>query len=87
MKRLAIIAGLLALSLWASAQDDAQKAAADAAAAFAGAPAEATAPVKPNYWKYSTVFDIGVNQTSLVNWAAGGFGSVTLNTGFDAKLH
>ncbi|MBO4565977.1 MAG: DUF3078 domain-containing protein, partial [Bacteroidales bacterium] len=64
-----------------------QQAAAEAAAALAGAPAEEAAPVKPKYWSYSSVFDLGVNQTSLYNWAAGGFDNITLSTGLDAKAY
>ena len=86
MKRILLtFCGLVALCAGVRAQDDAQKAAAEAAAALAGAPAEEAAPVKPKYWAYSTVFDLGVNQTSLRNWAAGGFDNVTLSTGLDAK--
>ncbi len=86
MKRYSIIAGLLALcSVSAFAQDDAQKAAAEAAAAFADAPQEEAPVVKPKYWKSSSVFDLGITQTSLSNWAAGGFNTVTLAGGIDAK--
>ena len=72
MKRIVLVlCGLTALFTGARAQDDAQKAAAEAAAALASAPTEEAAPVKPKYWAYSSVFEIGVNQTSLYNWAAG----------------
>ena len=85
MKRISIILGALALCIPSFAQDDAQSAAAEAAAAFADAP-EAEAPVaKPIYWTKSSVFDLGLNQTSLNNWAAGGFNNVTLSAGVDAK--
>ncbi|MBR4826879.1 MAG: DUF3078 domain-containing protein [Bacteroidales bacterium] len=89
MKRILLILGALgSLSLSVLAQDNAQKAAADAAAALAGAPAqEAAPPAKPKYWAYSSVLDLGVNQTSLYNWAAGGFGSINLTTGLDAKAY
>ncbi|MBO6168460.1 MAG: DUF3078 domain-containing protein [Bacteroidales bacterium] len=85
MKRLTIIAGLLVLSAWGYAQDDAQKAAAEAAAALVGTPKEEAPAAKPKYWKSSSVFDLGLNQTSLTNWAAGGFNTVTLSAGVDAK--
>ena len=86
MKRFSIIAGLIALcGVSAFAQDDAQKAAAEAAAAFAGAPKEEAPAAKPKYWTSSSVFDLGVTQTSLTNWAAGGFNTVTLAGGIDAK--
>lgn len=87
IKKLTLLAGLLAICVSGYAQDDAQKAAAEAAAAFVGAKADEAAAAKPKYWQYSTVFDIGVNQTSLFNWAAGGFNNVTLNTGFDGKAY
>ena len=85
MKRFILALG--ALGLWASAfaQDDAQQAAAEAAAAFVEAPeTEAPAP-KPQYWKASSVFDLGFNQTYLSSWAAGGFNNVALAAGLDAK--
>ena len=85
MKKFVIIAGLLVLSAWAYAQDDAQKAAAEAAAALVGAPKEEAPVAKPKYWTTSSVFDLGLNQTSLTNWAAGGFNTVTLSAGIDAK--
>ena len=88
MKRIVIILGALGtICASAYAQDDAQKAAADAAAAFANAPKEEAPAPKPKYWDYSTLFDIGINQTSLFNWASGGFNNVTLSAGLDAKLH
>ena len=88
MKKIFLTLGALAaLCTAASAQDDAQKAAADAAAAFASAPAEEAPVVKPKYWDHSFNFDIGVNQTSLYNWAAGGVNNITLSTGLDAKAH
>ncbi|MBR5043228.1 MAG: DUF3078 domain-containing protein [Bacteroidales bacterium] len=85
MKKIIIAAGLLVLSVWAYAQDDAQKAAADAAAALVGTPKEETPAAKPKYWNATSVFDLGMNQTSLTNWAAGGFNNVTLSAGVDAK--
>ncbi|MBO4475577.1 MAG: DUF3078 domain-containing protein [Bacteroidales bacterium] len=88
MKRVIFILGALCtLGASAYAQDDAQKAAADAAAAIANAPKEEAPAPKPKYWDYSTVFDLGINQTSLFSWAAGGVNNITLNTGLDAKLH
>jgi hypothetical protein len=86
MKRTVIIlAAITALGIPAFAQDDAQKAATEAAEAFANAPAEDAPKAKPNYWKSTSVFDLGLNQTSLVNWAAGGFNNVTLSAAIDAK--
>ena len=86
MKRFIIaMASLAAVVAPAFAQDDAQKAAAEAAAAFVGAPDEQAVQAKPKYWETSSVFDLGLNQTSLRNWAAGGFDNVTFSAGIDAK--
>ena len=85
MKRIVILAAALALCAPAFAQDDAQQAAAEAAEAFVNAPQEEAPAAKPVYWTKSSVFDLGLNQTSLSNWAAGGFKNVTLSTAIDAK--
>ena len=85
MKRIVILAAALALCAPAFAQDDAQQAAAEAAEAFVNAPQEEAPVAKPVYWTKSSVFDLGLNQTSLNNWAAGGFKNVTLSTAIDAK--
>ncbi|MBR4808694.1 MAG: DUF3078 domain-containing protein [Bacteroidales bacterium] len=81
------LCGLTALFGVVRAQDDAQQAAAEAAAALAGAPKEEAPAPKPKYWKTSTVLDLGVNQTKLFNWAAGGFDNITLSAGLDAKAY
>ena len=85
MKRILILAAALAFCLPAMAQDDAQKAAAEAAEAFANAPEEEVPAPKPVYWTKSSVFDLGLNQTSFSNWAAGGFKNITLSSAIDAK--
>ena len=88
MKRIFLaLCGLTAAFGVLRAQDDAQQAAAEAAAALASAPQEEAPAVKPNYWKSSTVLDLGVNQTKLFNWAAGGFDNITLSAGLDAKAY
>jgi hypothetical protein len=88
MKRIFLaLCGLTATFGVLRAQDDAQQAAAEAAAALASAPQEEAPAVKPNYWKSSTVLDLGVNQTKLFNWAAGGFDNITLSAGLDAKAY
>lgn len=44
-------------------------------------PASDTLPKpKPQYWTSSVVTQIGFSQVSLTNWAAGGYGSIALNT-------
>ena len=89
MKRTLIILGALAAFCAPSfaQKNTAQDAAAQAAAEFAAAKPEEAPEAKPNYWKYSTVFDLGFNQTALTNWAAGGVNNITLSTGLDAKAH
>lgn len=58
--------------------------AAEAAAALQETPAtEAPAP-KPVYWQESVKTNINFTQTSLTNWAAGGFDNVTLGAYIDA---
>ena len=86
-KSVVILLTVLSTCFPALAQDDAQKAAAEAAAALANAPKTEAAPVKPNYWTRSAKFDLGINQTSLTNWAAGGYNTVTLAAGMDAAAN
>ena len=87
-RRLLISAiALLAAAGQSFAQTDIQKAMANAAAAYTQAP-EAEAPVeKPVYWTNSAEFSLGFNQTGLFKWAAGGYNTVTLNAGIDAKAN
>lgn len=85
MKKLLIIIAASSFCCNALAQDDTQKAAAEAAAAFAAAPEEEVAVAKVSYWKAASAFDIGLSQSSLTNWAAGGFNTITLSSGIDAK--
>ena len=42
---------------------------------------------KPVYWTRSADFDLGFNQTGLTNWAAGGYNTVSLAAGVDAKAN
>ncbi len=79
MKRFFIVIAVIACTaVAASAQDDVQKAAQEAAEAFAAAPLQKAAPKKPNYWTNSLTTQINVGQTSLTNWAAGGDNTFTL---------
>lgn len=77
-KTFAAISLLACVSISAFAQDDVQKAAQEAAAAFAQAPVNEAKPKKPNYWTNSLTTQINVGQTSLTNWAAGGDNTFTL---------
>ena len=85
MKRILVSAVMAALCIPAFAQDDVQKAAAEAAAAIYAAPKEEAAPEKPVYWTNSVDFSLGFDQTALFNWAAGGNNTMTLGAGVDAK--
>ena len=86
-KLLTMIMALAAAGMATYAQDDVQKAAAEAAAAFTEAPKQADAVKKAQYWTNSASFDLGFNQTGLWSWAAGGYNTLTLNAGIDAKAN
>lgn len=69
------------------AQDDVQQAAAEAAAALLEAPEAKEEVDKPNYWTNSFQVDLGFNQTNLWSWAAGGYNTLSMNSGIDAKAN
>ena len=85
MKKALSIAAALAMCLAAAAQDDVQKAIEQAAQAIQDAKSTTEEPSKPKYWTSSAVVDLGFNQTSLSNWAAGGYNTLSLSTGLDVK--
>lgn len=62
-------------------------AAEEAVKTIAGAPVEPAAPVKPVYWTRSLMVDLGFSQTGLVNWAAGGYNTVSLAASLDGKIN
>ncbi|MGN1211163.1 MAG: DUF3078 domain-containing protein [Candidatus Cryptobacteroides sp.] len=77
-----------AFSLQAQNLTDAQKIAADAAAAISNAPKQdASLAQKPKYWKNSLTTKIDFGQTSLTNWAAGGYNSYSLKAYVDANAN
>ncbi len=80
---------LLAAGTCAFAQEltDAQKAAAEAAVAIDEAQAGATLAAKPKYWDNSLSSTINFGQTSLTNWAAGGYNSYTLKGYVDGNAN
>ena len=80
------LAAVLCFGSNVSAQD-AQGAAAAAAQELSNAAEAAKEEVKPSNWKSSAQFDLGFNQTSLNDWAAGGYNTFTLNTGLDANAN
>ncbi len=86
-KALFIAAMSTATALSAVAQDvtDAQKAAEEAAKAFAQAPEAEVKVKKPRYWTNSLLTKIDFTQTNLTNWAAGGYNNVTLKSFIDAN--
>jgi len=43
-----------------------------------------TTSIKPNYWTKGMTTQVTFSQLSLTNWAAGGYGSVSLNTYINA---
>ncbi len=84
MKKLFVLAALLIpFSVFAQDLTDAQKAAMDSAQAVNAAADSSPKMEKPNYWKTSYSFDLGINQTALINWAAGGYNTATIAAGVD----
>ena len=79
-------AGVLCFGINASAQD-VQSAAAAAAQELSKAAEVANEEAKPTFWTSSAKIDLGLNQTSLWDWAAGGYNTFTLNTGLDANAN
>lgn len=78
------------LSVTVSAQDgkltDSQKAAADAAVALQSTPKQEVEK-KVRYWSNSLQTKLDFGQTSLTNWAAGGYNTVSLKTFIDANAN
>lgn len=89
-KRILLCASALAMTFaTAFAQDvtDAQKAAEEAAKAIAGASDVEVKTPKPRYWTNSLLTKVDFGQTSLTNWAAGGYNNVTLKSFIDANAN
>ncbi|MBQ9660127.1 MAG: DUF3078 domain-containing protein [Bacteroidales bacterium] len=88
MKKITLILALFAVaSAGLRAQDDVQKATAEAAAAFSEAEQTEAVVEKPKYWKTWSTFDLGLSQTALWNWASGGYNTATLRAGIDANAN
>lgn len=87
MKKILVLALATLAGLAAYAQDDAQKAAADAAAAIAEAPQEEAAAPKPVYWTRSLMTNLNFAQTLLRDWAAGGSNNYTMTGYVDANAN
>lgn len=86
MKKTIALLAIIAAGSSLYAQD-AQTAAAEAAQAISEAKEAAAPEAKPKYWKSSATFDLGFDQTSLTNWAAGGYNTVTLAAGIDLSAN
>ena len=85
-KVITLIVALVAATAALSAQD-VQKAAAEAAAALTAASDVPVAAPKPTYWTYTVLNQINFGQTSLWNWAAGGYNNYTLAAAVDASAN
>ena len=75
------------MSMSAQNLTDAQKAAAEAAAAMESAPTEKVKVKKPTNWALALKTQITIGQTSLTNWAAGGDNSASLQAFIDANAN
>lgn len=87
IRKAAIIAVMVLVSMSGYAQDDVQKAAAEAAKALSDAPQAEKVEVKPKYWTNSVLMKLDFTNTSLNNWAAGGYNSATLKSFIDGNAN
>ena len=87
MKKVIILVAALAVTANVLFAQDAQKAAAEAAAALTAASDVPVAEPKPVYWTNSVLNQINFGQTSLWNWAAGGYNNYTLAAAIDANAN
>lgn len=77
---------MTALCLQAASQTP-ESAAEQAAAALVESSADQkAAETKPDYWTRSLGINVGLSQTGLVNWAAGGNNTISLTAGLDGKI-
>ena len=87
MKKVITLIGALVAATAALSAQDVQKAAAEAAAALTAASDVPVAAPKPTYWTYTVLNQINFGQTSLWNWAAGGYNNYTLAAAVDASAN
>ena len=87
MKKIILLAVAALAGFGAYAQDDAQKAAAEAAAAIAEAPIVEEPQPKPVYWTKSLMTNLNFAQTALWDWAAGGNDNYTMTGYLDANAN
>ena len=85
-KVMILVAALVAATNVLSAQD-AQKVAAKVAETLTAASDVPEAEPKPQYWTNSVLNQINFGQTSLWNWAAGGYNNYTLAAAIDANAN
>ena len=86
MRYIVVLSAAAALCLGGAAYaQDAQSAAAAAAQEMAKAAEAEKTEAKPNFWTSQADFTFGLNQTSLWDWAAGGYNNLSLNSGLDAN--
>lgn len=88
MKKITLILMSLMIPFAAIAQDnEALKAAVEAAKTITEAPVEQEKVKKPSNWTESLMTNIKFGQTSLTNWAAGGDNTVTLQAYIDGNAN
>lgn len=87
MKHVLTTAAVILATCLAAGAQDVQSAAAAAAAALSKQADNQVQQEAPKYWALSSEFDLGFNQTGLWNWAAGGYNTLTLSLGIDAKAN
>lgn len=84
MRRILSLLTLAVLSVAAYAQEDLQKAAAEAALAITSAPeAEVQAP-KPTWWTIQTASGLNFSRLGFSHWAAGGNNTTAFSAALDA---
>ena len=87
MRKIFTLLAVSCLALTAAHAQDAQKAAAEAAAALTAAQDVPAAAPKPTFWNKTLLTNINFTQTSLTNWVAGGYNNYTLAGYIDANAN
>ena len=88
MKRFLLTIASLSVIATLAVGQNVQEAAEEAAKAMAEAAKQTSnTEQKKVYWTNSISFDLGFNQTGLTNWAAGGYNTISLASGIDAKAN
>ena len=87
MRKIFTLLAVSCLALTAAHAQDAQKAAAEAAAALTAAQDVPAAAPKPTFWDKTLLTNINFTQTSLTNWVAGGYNNYTLAGYIDANAN